>query len=93
MSGDSDWIASPRAAQSTRLHSRLRKAARPVVVEIGAGSAIPSVRRFSHDVLLHHGGRLIRINRDHASVPGRADVALACCGLEGLVAIDAIIGS
>ena len=91
MFGDMGWIPSRSAAQATRLLATLRRAERPVVVEIGAGSAIPSVRRFSHDVLQRHGGRLIRINPTEAAVPGRADIGLACRGVEGLEAIDAIL--
>lgn len=93
MFGDGDWIASRSAAQATRLLAKLRKAQHPVVVEIGAGSAIASVRHFSHTVLQRHGGRLIRINPTEAAVPGHADAGLACRGLEGLLAIDAILGA
>ena len=93
MFGDGDWIASRSGAQATRLFAKLRKAQRPVVVEIGAGSAIASVRHFSHTVLQRHGGRLIRINPTEAVVPGHADAGLACRGLEGLLAIDAVLGS
>jgi NAD-dependent SIR2 family protein deacetylase len=91
MFGDGEWIAERTAAQATRLMGRLRRAQRPVVVEIGAGSAIPSVRSFSHLVVQQHHGRLVRINPTESGVPSRADAALACRGLEGLLAIDAIM--
>ena len=65
---------------------------RPVVVELGAGTAIPSVRHFAHEVLTQHGGRLVRINPREHQVPGSADVGLALGALEGLRQIDAALG-
>jgi NAD-dependent SIR2 family protein deacetylase len=91
MFGDGEWIADRTDAQAKRLMGRLRLAQRPVVVEIGAGSAIPSVRSFSHMVVQQHHGRLVRINPTESGVPSRADAALACRGLEALLAIDAIM--
>ena len=93
MFGDADWLSSRADAQGERLLARLRRAARPVVVEIGAGSAIPSMRHFSHAVLQQHSKRLVRINPTEAAVAGSLDVALACRGLEGLLAIDALLSS
>jgi NAD-dependent SIR2 family protein deacetylase len=87
MFGDSGWVSGGRGRREQRLTKWLRGVRRPVVVEIGAGTAIPSVRRFSSDVRDYHGGRVIRINpREHA-VDDRRDVGLALGGLEGLLAI------
>ncbi len=91
MFGDGEWLQERSYAQEQRLLARLRAARRPVVVEIGAGSAIPSVRRFSHAVIAQYGGRLVRINPTEATVPTPDDVGLACKGLEGLLEIDALL--
>jgi NAD-dependent SIR2 family protein deacetylase len=93
MFGDLDWNEQRAEAQATRLRRRLEQARRPVVIEIGAGTAIPSVRRFSHQVIQRFNGRLVRINPTESGVPGSADVALPCRGLEGLLAIDAILAT
>ena len=55
-----------------RLRSWLRGAGRLLVVEIGAGYSTPSVIRWPVESLVRGvpGARLVRINRDHAEVPG-----------------------
>lgn len=93
MFGDGHWLPRRRDAQAHRLQAQLAKASRPVVVEIGAGSAIPSVRHFSHLVIQRHNGRLVRINPAEAAVPSGGNVALPCRGLEGVMGIDAILSA
>ncbi|HEX9171499.1 MAG TPA: Sir2 family NAD-dependent protein deacetylase [Telluria sp.] len=87
MFNDSGWIDHRAERQAQRQQAWLARARRPVVVEIGAGSAIPSVRYFSQHVLAQHNGRLIRINPRESQVPGRLDVGLPCGSLAGLSAI------
>lgn len=91
MFGDDTWISARTNSQAARLSRRLEQASRPVVVEIGAGSAIPSVRYFSHEVLQRHGARLVRINPTEAAVPGTDHIGLPCRALEALLAIDALL--
>jgi NAD-dependent SIR2 family protein deacetylase len=88
MFGDWDWVERRSAQQAARLERWLRDAERPVVVELGAGTAIPSVRRFSHQVI-RAGGRLVRINPREPEVPTGRDVGLAAGALEGLSALAA----
>ena len=59
-----------------------------MVVEIGAGTTVPSVRHFSHHVILKNGGRLIRINPREPQVPSSMDVGLALGSLDALRDID-----
>ena len=63
-----------------------------MVVELGAGTAVPSVRHFSERVIHQFGGRLIRINPREAQVPTRQDVGLAMGAAEGLEAIAKVLG-
>jgi hypothetical protein len=63
----------------------------PVVIEIGAGRAIPSVRSFSQRVVGQFGGRLVRINPDDPQVSSSMDVGLQMPGLPCLLAIDEIL--
>ncbi|KQW97105.1 NAD-dependent deacetylase [Massilia sp. Root418] len=89
MFGDGAWLERRAAAQEARMQAWLARVRRPVVVELGAGTAIPSVRRFSHGVVQRHGGRLVRINPREPQVPGREDVGIAMGALDGLRAIAA----
>lgn len=97
MFGDWGWVGDRSAAQARRLEQWLATLERPVVVELGAGTAIPSVRHFSEAVLRRRGGALVRINPRECEVPagpGREQraVGLACGGLAGLEGIAAALG-
>ncbi|XP_065196099.1 NAD-dependent protein deacylase-like [Sycon ciliatum] len=65
-----------------------------VVVEIGAGLAVPTVRMKSEYTVRQGNGTLIRINPREPEVPGNGDhVSLAIGGLDALQRIDAILES
>jgi hypothetical protein len=68
----------------------LAKLSRPVVIELGAGEVIPSVRHFSRQIVSGYGGRLIRINPRDYSVPTPFDVGLPMGALKGLTGIEQI---
>ena len=92
MFGDWHWLDQRSQSQGQRetqwLESIADCAARVVIVEIGAGTAIASVRHFSHYVIVNHGGRLIRINPRESQVPSSMDVGLAIGSLDALRRID-----
>lgn len=88
MFGDDGWIEQRQAAQLQRLQAWLAQVERPLVIEIGAGTAVATVRHFSHQVLKSWGGRLIRINPTEPQVPTSQDVGLAAGALESLGEID-----
>ena len=94
MFSDVQWEDKRAAQQEQALLTWLRQAERPVVVEIGAGTAIPSVRHFSHTVLCDHSGRLVRINPTDCTVPSAFDVGLplgALAALQGMAsALEAL---
>jgi NAD-dependent SIR2 family protein deacetylase len=91
MFGDWGWNERRSAMQERRLTALLEKARRPLVVELGAGVAIPSVRHFGQRVIQQHGGRMIRINPREPQVAGTRDVGLPMGALAGLAAIDALL--
>jgi NAD-dependent SIR2 family protein deacetylase len=66
MFGDWSWENSRTDAQSRRLQSWLAEVedacVKLAIVEIGAGTAVPTVRMMSEDVARHFGASLIRIN-------------------------------
>lgn len=93
MFNDSAWIANQHDRQASRLQAWIERLRRPVVVEIGAGINVTTVRSFSQRTVLRHGGSLIRINPrepDIGPVPG---VGIRAHALATLAAIDALLGS
>jgi len=93
MFGDWDWCGGRQGAQDRHLEHWLLGVHRPVVLEIGAGTAIPSVRHFSQRVIHSFGGRLVRINPREFSVPTPLDVGLASGSMACLEVIDQMIQS
>lgn len=91
MFGDHGWLDHRSQAQSHRLRNWLDRCERPVVVELGAGTSIPSVRRFGDAALIEHHAVLVRINPDACDVPRRIDVPIAGRALATLIAIDATL--
>jgi NAD-dependent SIR2 family protein deacetylase len=88
MFGDGEWLEQRSADQAERLGNWLDRVQRPLVIELGAGTAIPSVRYFGQQVI-ERGGRLIRINPRESQVASSRDVGLAAGALQGLNAIAA----
>lgn len=86
MFGDWGWVDS-HADKRARLDHWLSLTARPVVVEIGAGTAIPSVRHFTQNVARNFGGRVVRINPNDDAVAADQGVGLALGALAALRAI------
>lgn len=89
MFGDWQWIPRRTGEQEARFEAWLRETAGPglVVVELGAGTAVPTVRMTSERVARSAGGTLVRINpREPHGPPGTVSVAAGA--LEALAAID-----
>lgn len=96
MFDDWDWNPARRQSQAARWQAWMRRlreqAFRPVVVEIGAGTAIGTVRHFAAAVcrdFKDQGARLIRIDPREAEVGHALDVGLPMAALAALRAIDA----
>jgi NAD-dependent SIR2 family protein deacetylase len=87
MFGDGDWDATRTDAQEQRLRAWLALVARPVVIEIGAGVNIPTVRTFSEGFR----DRLIRINMDAPRIPGGRGIGVAGGGLAALTQLDSAL--
>lgn len=65
----------------------------PVIIELGAGMAIPSVRNFSAYAQKKTQGAIIRINPTAAQVSSAKDVGLAMGALAALNAMAAVLRS
>jgi NAD-dependent SIR2 family protein deacetylase len=84
MFGDFDWIALRTEAQESRLYAWLASVRRPVVIEIGAGKTIPTVRHFSERV----GSHIIRINPKDPGIASHRGIGFAGGALETLELLD-----
>lgn len=81
MFGDWGWVERRTTLQFQRLQQWLSAVHRPICLEIGAGTHIPTVRHFSET----HGDWLIRINPGEPEVPDEQyAVSLPLGGYEGL---------
>ena len=87
MFGDGSWLSHRTDAQQARFDQWVgnlaNSSARLVVVELGAGSAIPTVRYTSERVVKNIGGSLVRINPREHDVP-RGHVGLPVGAAEGI---------
>jgi NAD-dependent SIR2 family protein deacetylase len=89
MFGDDAWVDARERAQALEVSRRLAAASKPLVIELGAGTAVPSVRQFGQHVLQRLHGRLLRINPREPRVPSSADVGLSLGALQALRLIAA----
>jgi NAD-dependent SIR2 family protein deacetylase len=91
--GDWGWDDRRHAEQEERLHTYLRAVAgsRLVVLEVGAGTTVPTVRWFGESLVSRVGARLVRINpRDDHVPPGQ--IAVRGGAEATLLAIRAALG-
>jgi NAD-dependent SIR2 family protein deacetylase len=89
MFGDWSWI-SDRTARQERLFDEFVAEQRDrtmVVIELGAGTAIPTIRHTSEDLGRRRGATIIRINPRESQI-ALPHIALPCGALEGLRGIE-----
>lgn len=91
MFGDWSWLSGRTAAQEDRLHEWLldTNLVETVVIEMGAGTAISTVRDFS-ERLQEQGATLVRINPREAEGPN-GTISIFDGARDSLVAIDQLI--
>lgn len=89
MFNDWNWVADRTAEQEQRLGAWLHdvQGSRLLVVELGAGSAVPTVRMTSERVVACPGATLVRINPREPQVP-HGHIGIPLNALEALQAID-----
>jgi NAD-dependent SIR2 family protein deacetylase len=89
MFGDGGWDGARSEAQADRLEAWLAAAAgaRLVVIECGAGTAVPSVRRFSESLARAAGATLVRVNPREPEVP-RGQISLPMGARAALEALE-----
>ena len=84
---DHAWLEERTERQLARLRAWMDSVDRPVVVEIGAGTALPTVRRFSEA----HASHVVRINIREPQIDPKKGVGIRGGALETLLAIDALL--
>lgn len=82
-----DWEWLPQRVQVQQAHYRAWTGKEPVVIELGAGTAIPGVRRFGEAL----NAPLIRINPHEPETKRPRAVGLPMGALEALQAIDRLL--
>lgn len=93
MFGDWDWVSGRTDAQVEHYDAWLARVppGRLVIVECGAGSAVPTVRMRSEDIAALKDATLIRINPREPEVRnGIRHISLAMTSLEAISGIDAL---
>ena len=90
MFGDGSWVPGHHAAKEAahRAWLRARDARRLVVIELGAGTAVPTVRRHA-ELASAASGALVRVNVREPAIRHGRGVSLAAGARETLEAIDA----
>ena len=93
MFGDGQWLDDRTAGQLGQYRAWRDRArgARLVVVECGAGTAVPTVRLESERIAARAGGTLVRINVREPDVPPGPHVALAMGAADALAAINRLL--
>jgi hypothetical protein len=93
MFGDGAWLSARSDRQEARLARWLAHATQVVVVEVGAGTDVPSVRHVVAQLGMLPDAALIRINPREPAVSGRRDLAIAAPALQALQAMDRALES
>jgi len=93
MFGDEAWIGSPAEVAHWKLVEWLDEVDRLVIIEIGAGTAIPTLRHFGERLVERRGAKLVRINPREAHVSSLGAVGIALGALATLRAIDEAIAT
>jgi NAD-dependent SIR2 family protein deacetylase len=85
MFGDWGWNDSRAEMQDLRMRKWLSRVERLLIIEVGAGTNIPTVRMLGESL----PGTLIRINPSEPGLDGVEGISLACGGLDALRQIEA----
>lgn len=93
MFGDYGWVSDRSARQQRSFDEFLAdmEGGRLVVVEMGAGTAIPTIRYLTEELGSRPGALAVRINPRESQIRA-PHLSLPCGAREGVVAIDAALG-
>jgi NAD-dependent SIR2 family protein deacetylase len=87
MFGDWHWVERRTKLQLARFYEWRYTVNNPVIIEMGAGKTIPTVREFGEELGKIFNIPMIRINPRDTNVNSPADVSLEMGALDGITAI------
>lgn len=87
MFGDDQWLPAQTERQHGYFARWLESVRRPLIVEIGAGTAVATVRRLAQQVAQRYGARMVRINPDGQTEVGEDFVWISSGACAALTAI------
>jgi len=92
MFGDYSWLSDRTRGQEMRFERLLDQHRNTplVVIEMGAGTAIPTIRYMGERIGQRSGATVIRINPREAQIAG-GHISLPCGAVEGLTGIDELL--
>lgn len=86
MFGDLGWISQRTDMQNSRLQNWLDSAGKIVILEFGAGLAVPTIRFFGENIVLRYDAKLIRVNPRDTDIPdGEIAISLGAYEAIGLL--------
>lgn len=92
MFGDSSWLSRRTRSQERAFDEFLtdHRDARLVILEMGAGTAIPTIRYMGERLAATGRGTLVRINPREAQAPA-GQISISAGALEGMTGIDRLL--
>ncbi|GAA4848114.1 NAD-dependent protein deacetylase [Actinomycetospora corticicola] len=90
MFGDGSWVPGAHAERMAAHRAWLRRHPEVAVVELGAGTAVPTVRRHA-ELASAASGRLVRINVREPEVRHGRGVGIAAGARDTLLALDGLL--
>ena len=91
MFGDWSWVDTLRERKDKALESFLAKTKQLLVIEIGAGTEVATVRSFSERIAKHTESTLIRINPRESQCELSGNIGLPMAALAALHSMDELI--
>jgi hypothetical protein len=91
MFGDWNWVDTLRARKDQALESFLAKTKKLLVIELGAGTEVATVRSFSERIAHLTKATLIRINPREPDCDVSGSVGLSMGALAALQALDELV--
>lgn len=93
MFDDAQWVGGHSEAQYRALVEWLDEVERLVIVEIGAGAAIPTLRIFGDRLVQRRCAKRVRINLRDSDVDDRGSIGIAAGSLATLTTIDRMLSA